>query len=111
LDEVDNLDLMSNPTFRAALNGGYDRDGSFVRVIQNAPVTFKTFAAVALAGIGAVPLPLARRSIIINLKRDPNAPRTRKSFNRQDTVLDDALNAIAAHLAAWALDTKLALDP
>ena len=100
LDEVDNLELMSDRNFRAALNSGYDRDGHFERYIQGAPTRYRTFAAVALAGIGAVPLPLARRSIIINMKYDPNADRTRRLFNRQNRELDDTLEAINAHLVA-----------
>ena len=111
LDEVDNLELMSDRNFRAALNEGYDRDGSFARYIQGMPVRFNVFAAVALAGIGAMPLPLARRSITINMKFDPNADRTRRLFNRQDRALDDTLEAINVHLAAWASDPKLNLEP
>lgn len=112
LDEVDNLELLSNPAFRSALNSGFDWDGGFDRVIQGETVSFKTFAAVVLAGIGAVPLPLARRSIIINLTRDPDAPRTRRPFNRiADAALNEALNAINVHLAAWAQGAKLNPEP
>ena len=38
LDAVDNLELMSDRNFRAALNSGYDRGGHFDRYIQGAPV-------------------------------------------------------------------------
>ena len=113
LDEVDNLELMSDRNFRSALNDGYDRGGTVDRYSQSAgaPVKFNAFAAVALAGIGAVPLPLARRSITINMKYDPNADRTRRLFNRQDAALNDTLDVISMHLAAWALDAKLNLEP
>jgi hypothetical protein len=111
LDEVDNLELMSDRNFRAALNSGYDRDGYFDRYIQGVPTRYRTFAAVALAGIGAVPLPLARRSITINMKFDPNADRNRQLFDRQDRVLDDTVEAINAHLTAWASGAELLLKP
>jgi hypothetical protein len=110
LDEIDNLELMSDRNFRAALNSGYDRDGTFDRYIQGG-TRFKTFAAVALAGIGAVPLPLARRSIPIIMKFDPNADRTRRLFNRDDPALDNSLDVIGMHLAAWASDPKLNIEP
>jgi hypothetical protein len=111
LDEVDNLELMSDRNFRAALNSGYDRDGYFDRYIQGVPTRYRTFAAVALAGIGAVPLPLARRAITINMKYDPNADRTRRLFNPEDRELNDTLDVINIHLAAWASDPKLNLEP
>jgi hypothetical protein len=63
LDEVDNLGLLTDPVFRTALNSGYRRGGTIDRTIRNQPATFETFAPVVLAGIGTVPLPLARRSI------------------------------------------------
>jgi Protein of unknown function (DUF3631) len=111
LDEVDNLELMSDRNFRAALNEGYDREGSFARYIQGVPVRFNVHAAVAMAGIGAVPLPLARRSITIDMKFDPDADRTRRLFERQDRALDDTVEAINVHLIAWASDPKLNLKP
>jgi hypothetical protein len=109
-DEVDNLELMSDRNFRAALNSGHDHDGYFDRYIPGSP-RFKTFAAVALAGIGAVPLPLARRSIPIIMKYDPNADRTRQLFDRHDPVLDNTIEAINVHLAAWASNAELLLRP
>ena len=93
------------------MNSGYHCDGSIDRTIKNEPVTFNTFAATGLAGIGTVPLPLARRSIVIPLKRDPNAPRTRQKFNRNDKTLDSTITAIYVHLAAWARGCQLNLDP
>jgi hypothetical protein len=66
IDEVDNLGLLTDSFFRAALNSGYRQGGSIQRTIQNVAVTFKMFAPVTLAGIGAVPLPLTR---------DPRMPR------------------------------------
>jgi hypothetical protein len=83
LDEIDNLGLLADARFRAGLNSGYHCDGSF----HIKGKSFRTFACVVLSGIGSVPLPLARRSLIIPLKRDPDAPRTRKRFNKSDPTL------------------------
>jgi hypothetical protein len=84
LDEVDNLGLLTDPVFRTALNSGYRRGGTIDRIIRNQPATFKTFAPVVLAGIGTVPLPLARRSIVIKLNRDPKAPINLRQFDSLD---------------------------
>jgi hypothetical protein len=84
LDKVDNLGLLTDPVFRTALNSGYRRGGTIDRIIRNQPATFKTFAPVVLAGIGTVPLPLARRSIVIKLNRDPKAPINLRQFDSLD---------------------------
>jgi hypothetical protein len=84
LDEVDNLGLLTDPVFRTALNSGYRRGGTIDRTIRNQPATFETFAPVVLAGIGTVPLPLARRSIVIKLNRDPKAPINVRQFDSLD---------------------------
>jgi hypothetical protein len=111
LDEVDNLGLLSDSVFRTALNSGYRRGGTIDRIIKGQPATFKTFAPVVLAGIGIVPLPLARRSIVVRLKRDPKAPINRKQFDSQDQEQSEMFALIFAHLAAWAADCKLATKP
>jgi Protein of unknown function (DUF3631) len=107
LDEIDNQDLLNNSRFRAALNSGYHCDGHFdIRGER-----FATFAPVVLAGIGTVPLPLSRRSLIIHLKRDPNAPRTRKRFNKNDPVLIDMVDTIKPQLMSALARADLDLDP
>jgi hypothetical protein len=111
LDEVDNLGLLTNPVFRAALNSGYRRGGTIDRTIRGQLVSFKTFAPLVLAGIGTVPLPLARRSIVILLQRDPKAPITRKQFDSEDEQQIEMFGLILAHLSAWAADCKLDRKP
>jgi len=111
LDEVDNLGLLTNPIFRAALNSGYRRDGTIDRLIKNQPMTFGTHAPVVLAGIGTVPLPLARRSIVIRLNRDPKAPIDRTQFDDKDEKQIELFSLTRAHLAAWARDCELAIKP
>jgi hypothetical protein len=111
LDEVDNLGLLNDPVFRTALNSGYRRGGTIDRTIKNQPVTFKTFAPVVLAGIGTVPLPLARRSIVIKMKRDPKAAINLRQFDILDESQIEMFSLILAHLTAWAADCKLDRKP
>ncbi len=111
IDEVDNLGLLTDPIFRAALNSGHRRGGGIQRTIRNAVVTFKTFAPSALAGIGSVPLPLARRSLVIHLQRDPQAPLRLRRFDNQDAEQVEMFELISAHLAAWATNCALDSDP
>jgi hypothetical protein len=85
--------------------------GAVSSTIQNVVVTFKTFAPVVLAGIGAVPLPLARRSIIIDLKRDPQAPLHLRRFDRLDVEQTELFLLLTVNLAHWAKDCALTRDP
>jgi hypothetical protein len=101
LDEVDNLGLMNDGIFRAALNSGHRKGGTIERVDRHVGViAYNTFAPVTLSGIGTVPKPLARRSIVIQLQRDPDAPRTRKPYNDNDSVLAETVEKIKRHLSA-----------
>lgn len=111
IDEVDNLSLLTDPLFRAALNSGHRQGGSIQRTLQNVVTAFKTFAPVVLAGIGTVPLPLARRSIIIHLQRDPQAPLRLRRFDSRDAEQIDMFLLLTAHLAFWAKDCVLTGDP
>jgi hypothetical protein len=111
LDEVDNLGLLTDPVFRSALNSGYRRGGTIDRIVKGQPTRFDTFAPVALAGIGTVPLPLARRSIGIQLKRDPKAAVNLRQFDSQDEQQIEMFSLIQAHLTGWAMDCKLDNKP
>jgi hypothetical protein len=111
LDELDNLGLTQDRTFLAALNSGFEPDGSTARYIQGEEKEFSTFGATLLTGIGTVPSMLARRSIIINMQYDPNVEQTRRLFNRADPKLNDTIDIINVHLAAWASDPELNLAP
>jgi hypothetical protein len=52
IDEVDNLGLLTDPSFRAALNSGYRQGGGIQRVIQGVITTFETFARWRSPGSG-----------------------------------------------------------
>ena len=69
IDEGDNLGLFENPQLRAVLNSGHRRGGRIARVIRGVSQWFPTFAPVAIAAIGTLPLPLLRRSIVIEMTR------------------------------------------
>jgi hypothetical protein len=68
LDEADNQDLPSNPVLRAVLNSGHHRDGQIVRL----DTIFYTFAPMAIAAIGRLPLPVMHRSVVIDMERSPS---------------------------------------
>lgn len=111
LDEVDNLGLLTDRVFRMALNSGYRRGGTIDRTVKGQPTTYRTFAPVVLAGIGTVPLPLAHRSIVIRLNRDPKAPSNRKQFDDQDEKQAEMFALSRAAFAAWERDCELATKP
>jgi hypothetical protein len=66
---------------------------------------------VVLAGIGTVPLPLARRSIVIKLNRDPKAPINLRQLDSLDVSQILMFALILTHLSAWAADCELANKP
>lgn len=70
IDEHDSF-LRDNEDLRGALNAGHKRGGRHIRVEGESYEvrTFKTFAPVALAGIGNLPGTLMDRCIMIRMKR------------------------------------------
>ena len=69
IDEADNLGLRENGILRGVLNSGHRKGGNIRRVIKGAPKRFSTFAPMAIAAIGSLPVPLMRRSIIIHMEK------------------------------------------
>jgi putative DNA primase/helicase len=65
--------LPQNEELRGILNSGFERSGEVIRVVEirceQQPVTFRTFAPVALACIGDLPGTLEDRAIPIALQR------------------------------------------
>jgi hypothetical protein len=80
IDEADNLDLKTNGTLRAVINSGHRKGGKITRVIQDAPKRFSTFAPMAIAAIGVLPLPTMGRSIVIHMERTDG----KREFKRLD---------------------------
>jgi hypothetical protein len=61
LDEVDNQDLPLNAALRSVLNSGHLCNGKVERYLDGEVATFSTFAPMALATIGILPLPFVAR--------------------------------------------------
>jgi Protein of unknown function (DUF3631) len=108
IDEADNLDLLNDPTFRAILNGNHEdarretREGAF-----------RYYAPIALASIGSLPLPLARRSIVLQLARASRAELEGLSrFDKQVPWQAEAFEVVRRGLAFWAANVDdLDRDP
>jgi len=110
VDEADNAGLLSNGLLRAIFNSGHRKGGKATRVVKDDVSSFATFAPMAIASIGALPLPLMHRSIVISMRRDDGTqPRLRFDDNDPDTL--GSLNIIYGQLYQWARDVKLDLDP
>jgi hypothetical protein len=58
IDEADNLNLFNNNVLRVVFNSGHDRDGNIRRFVKGRSQRFSTFAPLAVAAIGLLPLPL-----------------------------------------------------
>jgi Protein of unknown function (DUF3631) len=108
LDEVDNigLALRTNGVLRSVLNSGHRKGGTIDRVIKGEAMQFSTFAPLALAAIGLVPLPLMHRSIVVHMTRAATAPKRRLDDGGDTTLIDEAY----AQLLAW-VDGNPKIDP
>lgn len=106
IDEVDSF-LKNNDDLRGALNAGHRRGGQHLRCEgdKNELRGFKTFAPVAMAGIGRLPGTLIDRSIPITMKR--RHANEQIEFFRQDRT--DDLKALARRAARWVSDNMPAL--
>ena len=71
IDEGDNADLPRSNKLRAVFNSGHERSGAVTRFMGAWSQRYSTFAPLAIAAIGILPLPLLHRSILINMQRRP----------------------------------------
>lgn len=101
LDECDSY-LKGDDELRGTLNAGHKRGGQHLRCEGDSHEVkpFKTFAPVALAGIGALSGTLASRSIFIRLKRATKG-EVQGRFDSRHTEHEQRLNR---KLARWAED-------
>jgi hypothetical protein len=104
VDEGDNLGLLNNSVLRSVFNSGHRRGGGISRYVSGRSRKFPTFAPLAVAAIGEMPLPLLHRSIIINMQRSPT-PMAR--LDERDPVFP----ATRAEIAKWAAVCKLNPEP
>ncbi len=107
IDEVDSF-LKDNEELRGALNAGHRRGGQMLRCEgdNNEVRAFKTFAPVALAGIGRLPGTLEDRSITIEMRR--KKPTERITRFRRDRTGD--LDDLASMAARWVADHEISLS-
>jgi hypothetical protein len=103
-DEADNLGLGHNSILRAVFNSGHAKGGSRTLLVKGMPQRFSTFAPLAIAAIGMLPLPIMHRSIVVHMER---ATRQLRFFDGKDP----ALNYTYSLIRVWARDVKLNPNP
>jgi putative DNA primase/helicase len=110
IDEADAF-LGENEELRGILNSGFEQSGEVIRVVEvkdeHQPVRFRTFAPVALAGIGSLPGTLEDRAIPIVLQRKA-AGETVTKLRARGARAD--LHDLARRCARWAQDRGAHLD-
>jgi hypothetical protein len=109
VDEGDNLGLTAKGELRAVLNSGHRRGGKITRVVKDHPKSFSTFAPMAIAAIGILPLAIVARSLVIRMERSDG---TRVLERLEASELDDTssdLNTIYRQVFHWA--KAVTLDP
>jgi hypothetical protein len=109
LDEADNLEASAKSVLRAVLNANR-RGDTIDRVLRGRPHPFEVLAPIALASIGSLPLPLMRRSIVINMQRHDGA-RTLRRFDVADVEGMQDFDIIYSYTRHWIGKTKLNPDP
>jgi hypothetical protein len=108
LDEGDNQDIFRDGTLRAAFNSGHRHGGNISRVIGGSILRFSTFAPLAVAAIGTLPLPLLHRAITINMQRRLDDAQ----IERLDEIDPPRIFAIAREMVRrWAATCQLDRDP
>jgi putative DNA primase/helicase len=112
IDEADRVLGSSNEELIAVLNSGHRRSGAYVWRVEEVAkkrmvVKFKTWGAVAFAGIRELPETLQDRSIVIRLVRAK--PGEVKAHLKNGT--SPTLQLIKAKLARWALDLRQFPEP
>jgi Protein of unknown function (DUF3631) len=111
VDEADNLGLRENGILRAVLNSGHRKDGNIRRIIRGTAKAFSTFAPMAIAAIGSLPMPLMRRSIIVHMQKTAGGGNI-KRFDIGDGETMERINIVYGFIRRWAADKpKLNLNP
>lgn len=106
VDEHDTF-LKNNERLRGILNSGHRRGGVVGRCDgdKHDVRTFRTFAPVALAGIGHLPGTIADRSIAVRMRRALPG----EINERFDSRKTEALSELQSKLARWGDDHRAAL--
>jgi hypothetical protein len=104
VDEADGLDLWRDNVLRSVFNSGHRRGGGIDRFVGGEPRRYRTFAPLALAAIGMLPLPLLHRSVVISMQRS----------SAQLRMLDETshiFNLAREAIRKWSATVQLAQDP
>ena len=105
IDEAENLGLAVKGELRSIFNAGFEKSTSSVRRgVGKQARRYEVFAPIALASIGALPLPLMSRSIVIYMVRSEPLRRFKASDTRD-------LDIAYQHTRDWARKVTLDLDP
>jgi Protein of unknown function (DUF3631) len=105
IDEADNLGLFEgNRALRTLFNSGHRKGRNFSRFVGGWSQQFSTFAPLAIAAIGALPLPLMHRSIVIKMAR------TETHLQRLDEA-SPYFPAAREEIRKWAATCELAAEP
>jgi hypothetical protein len=104
IDEGDNLGLLNNGVLRTVFNSGHRRGGGVSRFVGGWARKFPTFAPLAVAAIGLLPLPLLHRSVVINMQRASG------DIERLDEN-NLSFPASREQIRKWAATCTLAQDP
>jgi Protein of unknown function (DUF3631) len=110
IDEADNLGLGENGTLRAVFNSGHRRGGGIRRVIKSEPREFTTFAPLAIAAIGGLPMPLTRRAIMIEMQK--TARTDLKRFDASVAAATRRVDDVYHFVQRWAREkVEINFDP
>ena len=108
LDEGDNQNIFRDGPLRAVFNSGHRRGGNISRFVGGWTQRFSTFAPLAIAAIGTLPLPLLHRAVVINMQRRPADVQ----IERLDETNPPRAFAVARDMAQnWAARCRLNRDP
>ena len=110
VDEADNAGLRENGLLKTIFNSGHLKGGNTLRVIRDEVVAFSTFAPLAIAAIGTLPMPLLRRSVVCHLERTSRTDLER--FDMQDEDTTRIVDAVYRMALDWQRsDPKLTVNP
>jgi hypothetical protein len=105
VDEADNLGLLNNNVLRSVFNSGHRRGGAISRFVGGVSRKFPTFAPLAVAAIGMLPLPLLHRAVVVNMQR-AGGPALKPLEE-----LSPYFPAARDEIQKWAATCSLARDP
>ena len=110
IDEADNLGLMNNGPLRSIMNSGHLNGGGIGRVISGEYRKFSTFAPMAIAAIGLLPLPLMHRSIVVHMER---SDKTLARLPEGDKLGAEfaPINEVFGYIKAWSGIVKISDHP